>query len=95
MPVHTCSAPRCLVNWWFTKDAPGSRPSKLAVIGVEQLTAGLTEHHLSKALPHAVGFPQQQGPEDERFLTSGGSLPSICSALNEGSWKQNLPHLNW
>lgn len=28
-----CFVPHCSVNWWFMKNALGSEPSKLAVIG--------------------------------------------------------------
>ena len=80
-----CFAPRCLVNWWFTKNAPGSEPSKLAVIGREQLMAGLTEHHLTKALPHSVDFPHGKDPSLRDSLHWGGSLLNGCSALSKGS----------
>lgn len=69
-----CFVPCCLVNWWFAKNAPGSQPSKLAVIGREQLMAGLTEHHLAKALPHGVGFPRGKDPRLRDSLRRGGSL---------------------
>lgn len=59
VPAHTtlCFASGCLVNQWFAKNPLCSEPCKLAVIGREQLMAGLTEHHLAKALPHGLGFP--------------------------------------
>lgn len=47
--------------------------------------AGLTEHHLTKALSHGVGFPHSKDPSLRDSLRRGGSLLNGCLALNEGS----------
>lgn len=71
-------APHCLVNWWFTRNASGLEPSTFAAIGREQLTAGLTQHRLTKTLPHGVGFPYGKDPSLRDSLGWGG-----CMALNK------------